>query len=187
MHAAVPLRVIGAVCKHCRPLESGLYQKEVSAVAALEEKFARLWTQCQRCQGSLHEDILCTRSVRSVINAVPATPEVSVEVNWGRCSAQNNGSVQRCDGGGRETPARTNPKFQSGKCTLSGVSWERTKSGSRSNPGRSGSDLQPRCTQDTNDSVLRIQNKQQVCCRLASYLVHSWCIDISQRRFLSGC
>ena len=27
----------------------------------LEEKFARLWTQCQNCQGSLHADVLCTR------------------------------------------------------------------------------------------------------------------------------
>uniref|UniRef100_A0AAZ3PHS3 DNA polymerase n=1 Tax=Oncorhynchus tshawytscha TaxID=74940 RepID=A0AAZ3PHS3_ONCTS len=26
----------------------------------LEERFSRLWTQCQRCQGSLHEDVLCT-------------------------------------------------------------------------------------------------------------------------------
>ena len=56
-----PLDTTGAVCKRCKPLESGLYQKEVSQLSALEEKFARLWTQCQRCQGSLHEDILCTR------------------------------------------------------------------------------------------------------------------------------
>uniref|UniRef100_A0AAZ3NP06 DNA polymerase n=1 Tax=Oncorhynchus tshawytscha TaxID=74940 RepID=A0AAZ3NP06_ONCTS len=26
----------------------------------LMERFSRLWTQCQRCQGSLHEDVLCT-------------------------------------------------------------------------------------------------------------------------------
>lgn len=29
----------------------------------LEERFSRLWTQCQRCQGSLHEDVLCTRYI----------------------------------------------------------------------------------------------------------------------------
>jgi DNA polymerase delta subunit 1 len=23
-------------------------------------QFARLWTQCQRCQGSLHQDVLCS-------------------------------------------------------------------------------------------------------------------------------
>lgn len=30
---------------------------------ALEERFSRLWTQCQRCQGSLHEDVLCTKYI----------------------------------------------------------------------------------------------------------------------------
>ncbi|XP_025087757.1 DNA polymerase delta catalytic subunit-like [Pomacea canaliculata] len=49
-----------AVCKHCRPQESKLYQKEIIQLKVLEEKFSRLWTQCQRCQGSLHEDVLCT-------------------------------------------------------------------------------------------------------------------------------
>lgn len=49
-----------SVCKFCKPNESSIYQKEITSLAALEEKFGRLWTQCQRCQGSLHEDILCT-------------------------------------------------------------------------------------------------------------------------------
>ena len=50
-----------AVCKHCAPKESEIFQKEMSQLCSLEEKFNRLWTQCQRCQGSLHEDVLCTR------------------------------------------------------------------------------------------------------------------------------
>ncbi|XP_017656623.1 DNA polymerase delta catalytic subunit isoform X2 [Nannospalax galili] len=50
----------GAVCEFCRSRESELYQKEVSHLNALEERFSRLWTQCQRCQGSLHEDVICT-------------------------------------------------------------------------------------------------------------------------------
>uniref|UniRef100_A0A1I8F928 DNA-directed DNA polymerase n=1 Tax=Macrostomum lignano TaxID=282301 RepID=A0A1I8F928_9PLAT len=48
------------VCKHCEPNESALYQREVGVLRVLEEKFNRLWTECQRCQGSLHEDVLCT-------------------------------------------------------------------------------------------------------------------------------
>lgn len=56
--------VVGiAVCKYCKPKESEIYQKEISHLNILEEKFSRLWTQCQRCQGSLHEDVLCTRLV----------------------------------------------------------------------------------------------------------------------------
>ncbi|MEE6482709.1 hypothetical protein FKM82_013321 [Ascaphus truei] len=50
----------GAVCNYCKQRESELYQKEISHLGCLEEKFSRLWTQCQRCQGSLHEDVLCT-------------------------------------------------------------------------------------------------------------------------------
>ncbi|KAL4224603.1 DNA polymerase delta catalytic subunit [Mactra antiquata] len=56
----VPLDNDGAVCKHCKEKESEIYQKEITTLSALEEKFSRLWTQCQRCQGSLHEDVLCT-------------------------------------------------------------------------------------------------------------------------------
>ncbi|KAG5067189.1 hypothetical protein JHK86_010920 [Glycine max] len=32
----------------------------VAAVSELEMLFGRLWTQCQECQGSLHQDVLCT-------------------------------------------------------------------------------------------------------------------------------
>ena len=40
--------------------ESSVYFKALSTVNDLENSFARLWTQCQRCQGSLHQDVLCT-------------------------------------------------------------------------------------------------------------------------------
>ncbi|XP_048846325.1 DNA polymerase delta catalytic subunit [Brienomyrus brachyistius] len=54
------LKTDAAVCDFCKNRESELYQKEISHLGALEERFSRLWTQCQRCQGSLHEDVLCT-------------------------------------------------------------------------------------------------------------------------------
>merc|ERR1712113_705473 len=47
-----------AVCMHCKPKMSSIYQKQVSQLSALEDKFSRLWTQCQRCQGSRHEEVL---------------------------------------------------------------------------------------------------------------------------------
>ena len=50
-----------AVCRYCKNHESEIYQKEMAHFSALERKFSQLWTQCQRCQGSLHEDVLCTR------------------------------------------------------------------------------------------------------------------------------
>ncbi|RDB23547.1 DNA polymerase delta catalytic subunit [Hypsizygus marmoreus] len=50
----------GAVCKNCRPRIGELYQKQVMSASELQVRFSRLWTQCQRCQGSLHQDVLCT-------------------------------------------------------------------------------------------------------------------------------
>jgi len=57
----VPLKVeTEAVCEHCKQKEGEIYQKQIASVATMEERFSRLWTQCQRCQGSLHEEVLCT-------------------------------------------------------------------------------------------------------------------------------
>ncbi|ESN89921.1 hypothetical protein HELRODRAFT_91243 [Helobdella robusta] len=55
-----PLDQSSPVCVHCKPSEADIYRKEIAYFNSLEEKFSRLWTQCQRCQGSLHEEILCT-------------------------------------------------------------------------------------------------------------------------------
>ncbi|GAY66239.1 hypothetical protein CUMW_247140 [Citrus unshiu] len=51
----------GTLCSHCKGREAELYCKTVSQVQELEVLFGRLWTQCQECQGSLHQDVLCTR------------------------------------------------------------------------------------------------------------------------------
>lgn len=49
-----------AVCQHCQPKLPEIYQKQITQFNETERKYARLWTQCQRCQGSLHQDIICT-------------------------------------------------------------------------------------------------------------------------------
>lgn len=49
-----------AVCDNCRVDLPELYSRQVSNVNLLEAKFGRFWTQCQRCQGSLHQDVICT-------------------------------------------------------------------------------------------------------------------------------
>uniref|UniRef100_A0A0D9XPV7 DNA polymerase n=1 Tax=Leersia perrieri TaxID=77586 RepID=A0A0D9XPV7_9ORYZ len=48
------------LCSHCQGREAELYCKTVANVSDLEMLFGRLWTQCQECQGSLHQDVLCT-------------------------------------------------------------------------------------------------------------------------------
>jgi DNA polymerase delta subunit 1 len=50
----------GAVCVNCRPRIGELYTKSVNKVGELEVRFGRLWTQCQRCQGSMHSEVLCS-------------------------------------------------------------------------------------------------------------------------------
>lgn len=50
----------GAVCELCRPRMGELYTKTLNKVSDLEVRFGRLWTQCQRCQGSLHCEVICS-------------------------------------------------------------------------------------------------------------------------------
>ncbi|KAK4504717.1 hypothetical protein PRZ48_002679 [Zasmidium cellare] len=50
----------GAVGEECRPRFGELYQRSLSKVSELEVRFARLWTQCQRCQGSMHNEVICS-------------------------------------------------------------------------------------------------------------------------------
>jgi DNA polymerase delta subunit 1 len=50
----------GAVGEECRPRFGELYQRSLTKAAELEVRFARLWTQCQRCQGSMHNEVICS-------------------------------------------------------------------------------------------------------------------------------
>lgn len=47
-------------CKHCRPKKGELLQIELEKMNDLAIKFNKLWTQCQRCQGSLLDEVICT-------------------------------------------------------------------------------------------------------------------------------
>ena len=50
----------GAVCSNCRPRIGELYEKTLQKVSDLQVRFGRLWTQCQRCQGSVHCEVICS-------------------------------------------------------------------------------------------------------------------------------
>ncbi|KAF8542192.1 DNA polymerase delta catalytic subunit [Trichophaea hybrida] len=50
----------GAVCENCRPRFGELYQKSLSKVNEMQVRFGRLWTQCQRCQGAIHCEVICS-------------------------------------------------------------------------------------------------------------------------------
>ena len=48
------------VCDNCADKEALIYQKQLVVVRGLEMDFSAAWTQCQRCQGSLHQTVLCS-------------------------------------------------------------------------------------------------------------------------------
>ncbi|OAQ85492.1 DNA polymerase delta catalytic subunit [Purpureocillium lilacinum] len=50
----------GAVCADCAPRVGELYKRTLDKVSDLEVRFGRLWTQCQRCQGSMHCEVICS-------------------------------------------------------------------------------------------------------------------------------
>ncbi|KAK5654814.1 hypothetical protein OQA88_6850 [Cercophora sp. LCS_1] len=50
----------GAVCKDDAPRVGELYKKTLDKVSDLQVRFGRLWTQCQRCQGSMHCEVICS-------------------------------------------------------------------------------------------------------------------------------
>ncbi|TPX08201.1 uncharacterized protein E0L32_001903 [Thyridium curvatum] len=50
----------GAVCSDDAPRVGELYKKTLDKVSDLEVRFGRLWTQCQRCQGSMHGEVICS-------------------------------------------------------------------------------------------------------------------------------
>ncbi|CCK68230.1 DNA-directed DNA polymerase delta POL3 KNAG_0A05660 [Huiozyma naganishii CBS 8797] len=48
------------LCSNCSSRSGELYLKALYDVRDLEEKFSRLWTECQRCAGNLHTEVLCS-------------------------------------------------------------------------------------------------------------------------------
>jgi len=48
------------LCSHCKDNAPAVYQTFLNRVKTKEREFSRLWTQCQNCQGSFHQEVLCT-------------------------------------------------------------------------------------------------------------------------------
>ncbi|RWW11126.1 hypothetical protein GW17_00025286 [Ensete ventricosum] len=51
---------------------------EMFTVSELEMLFGRLWTQCQECQGSLHQDVLCTRCTHVIFLPLAALFNIQI-------------------------------------------------------------------------------------------------------------
>uniref|UniRef100_A0A6B2L123 DNA-directed DNA polymerase n=1 Tax=Arcella intermedia TaxID=1963864 RepID=A0A6B2L123_9EUKA len=48
------------LCDTCTEEAPAVYQTFLNKVKVKEREFSRLWTQCQSCQGSMHQEVLCT-------------------------------------------------------------------------------------------------------------------------------
>lgn len=48
-----------AVCDHCMKNEGTILQSEIEKLREFEIKYGKLWTQCQRCTGSLLQEVYC--------------------------------------------------------------------------------------------------------------------------------
>lgn len=48
------------LCIHCKAKESQIFEKLLEDRNYYEHMFSRVWTFCQRCQGSLHQEVFCT-------------------------------------------------------------------------------------------------------------------------------
>jgi DNA polymerase delta subunit 1 len=48
------------LCSNCISRESEIYVAKLGEVNSHQQVFNRLWTECQRCQGSFHQDVICS-------------------------------------------------------------------------------------------------------------------------------
>eukprot|EP00834_Sanchytrium_tribonematis_P001062 NODE_22_length_42145_cov_1.310612.p36 type:complete len:103 gc:universal NODE_22_length_42145_cov_1.310612:771-463(-) len=48
------------LCQNCIPRYSEIYLTKQKDAAEKQEKCSQLWTECQRCQGSLCQDVICS-------------------------------------------------------------------------------------------------------------------------------
>ena len=48
------------LCVNCYGKEDEIYLNKLNEVNSSQQVFNQLWTECQRCQGSFHQDVICT-------------------------------------------------------------------------------------------------------------------------------
>lgn len=54
-------KIVGApLCINCRNRESEIYIGKLEEVNNHQQVYNQLWTECQRCQGSFHQEVICS-------------------------------------------------------------------------------------------------------------------------------
>jgi len=48
------------LCKKCLPFKGQVYAQKAQSLRFKQTEYTRLWTECQRCQGSMFQEVLCS-------------------------------------------------------------------------------------------------------------------------------
>ena len=48
------------LCSNCLDKESEIYSQKLHELNSQQQSFSKLWTECQRCQGSFHQEVICS-------------------------------------------------------------------------------------------------------------------------------
>jgi DNA polymerase delta subunit 1 len=49
-----------SLCANCKSKEGEIYIEKLNTLTSHQGVFNQLWTECQRCQGSFHQDVICS-------------------------------------------------------------------------------------------------------------------------------
>ena len=60
MGCKTPIPENSPLCANCSGKEKEIYLQKMDDVNAHQEVYSKLWTECQRCQGSYHQDVICS-------------------------------------------------------------------------------------------------------------------------------
>ncbi len=60
MGCKTPIPENSPLCVNCMGKEREIYLQKLNDVNAHQEVYSKLWTECQRCQGSFHQDVICS-------------------------------------------------------------------------------------------------------------------------------
>lgn len=51
---------LGGLCQHCLKSKGPeIYEQKLKMARTKQTEYARLWSECQRCQDSLHQEVIC--------------------------------------------------------------------------------------------------------------------------------
>jgi DNA polymerase delta subunit 1 len=60
MGCKTPIPENSPLCENCAGKEREIYLQKMEDVNVHQEVYSKLWTECQRCQGSYHQDVICS-------------------------------------------------------------------------------------------------------------------------------